>query len=56
MQARVGQGHVLLVVDDDPAICELVGDVLRAEGFGVHQAPGVEEASLSSASTVTRFA
>jgi len=44
MQERAGPGHVVLVVDDDPAIRELVGDVLRAEGFGVHQAPGVEEA------------
>ena len=45
MQERAGQGHVVLVVDDDPAIRELVGDVLRAEGFTVYQAPGVEEAT-----------
>src|SRR5438067_205760 len=44
MQAPAGHGHVVLVVDDDPAIRELVADVLRAEGFVVHLAPGVEEA------------
>ena len=44
MQEPAGHGHVLLVVDDDPAIRDLVGDVLRAEGFVVHEAPGVEEA------------
>jgi two-component system cell cycle sensor histidine kinase/response regulator CckA len=46
MEELAGHGHVVLVVDDDPAIRELVGDVLRAEGFGVHGAPGVEEAIL----------
>ena len=38
-----GLGQMILIVDDDVAICELVTNVLRAEGYATHSASnGVE--------------
>lgn len=37
--ASDGSGLTILVADDDPAIRKLIGDLLKARGYGVAEAP-----------------
>jgi len=46
---QVGDGKTLLVVDDEPAIRELVAKVLCQEGYNVLQADGAAQALLLAA-------
>ena len=38
------KGFLILVVDDDPDICEDIGELLADEGYGVHAAADGREA------------
>jgi DNA-binding response OmpR family regulator len=52
-QQEVGEARTLLVVDDEPAIRELVAQVLCHEGYKVLQAGGAAEAlRLATAATI----
>jgi len=39
-----GQGHRILVVDDDPEMCGMLSEVLHDEGYSVHTTDGSLEA------------